>query len=80
MRILLGLKLFVFIHICKCRFQETWGGDEADVFRLEGSQVEGSKMGMNPPPGVFSRKDVILGDLDRDLAQECEFKGISGDS
>jgi hypothetical protein len=30
-------------------------------------------------PGVFLRKSVILGELDRDLAQECEWKGISGD-
>jgi hypothetical protein len=32
-----------------------------------------------PSPGVFLRKDVILGELGRDFAQGCEFKGISGD-
>jgi hypothetical protein len=33
-----------------------------------------------PSPGVFLRKDVIPGELDRDFAQGCEFKGVSGDS
>jgi hypothetical protein len=30
-------------------------------------------------PRVFLRKSVILGELDCACAQECEFKGISGD-
>jgi hypothetical protein len=30
-------------------------------------------------PRVFLRKSVILGELDCAFAQECEFKGISGD-
>jgi hypothetical protein len=36
-------------------------------------------MTVGTTPGVFLRKSVILGELDRDCAQECELKGISGD-
>jgi len=34
---------------------------------------------ISPTPRVFLRKSVILGELDCAFAQECEFKGISGD-
>jgi hypothetical protein len=44
----------------------------ADVCRLEGSRVAGSKMGMIPPPGVFLRKSVILRELSCEMVQECD--------
>ena len=33
-------------------------------------------MGMDPPPGVFLRKDVILGELSCELAQGCDSTGF----
>jgi hypothetical protein len=31
---------------------------------------------MTPPPGVFLRKNVILGELSCEIAQECDFKAF----
>ena len=31
-------------------------------------------MGMDPPPGVFLRKDVILGELPCEVVQGCDSK------
>ena len=36
-------------------------------------------MGMTPPPGVFLRKDVILGELSREVAQGCDSRGFIAD-
>src|ERR1700739_3733475 len=44
----------------------------AGVCRLEGALAAGSKMGKDPPPGVFLRKDVILGELSCEIAQGCD--------
>ena len=35
-------------------------------------------MEMTPPPGVFLRKNVILGELSCEIAQECDSKGFIG--
>jgi hypothetical protein len=78
-RILLGLKLFVFIHICKCGFQRTWSGSGTDVFESEGLQVGGFKTGTDPPPWGFLRKDVILRELYRTKVQGCDSKGVDCD-
>jgi hypothetical protein len=41
---------------------------------LEGAAEAGSKMGMDPSPRVFLRKNVILGELSCTVAQECDSK------
>jgi hypothetical protein len=48
-----------------------------NVCRFEGAWAVGSKMGMAPPPGVFLRKDVILGELSCEIVQGCDFRGFT---
>ena len=36
-------------------------------------------MGVTPPPGVFLRKNVILGELSCEIAQECDSTGFIAD-
>ena len=50
-----------------------------NVCRFEGMLAAGSKMGTTPPPGVFLRKNVILGELSCEIAQECDSTGVIAD-
>jgi hypothetical protein len=36
-------------------------------------------MGMTPPPGVFLRKNVILGELACEIVQGCDSTGFTED-